>query len=223
MTVAFLLTSLVVAITPGTGVMHTLANAVTGGRRAGLAAAAGGTLSLVPHVIAAVTGLAALLRAGTPAFRVVTWVGVAYLLWMAWSALRDRGTLTVGGDRPPRPTSAVFRDGVLLNLLKNALDAMRDATPDVGRSVVLAVEQRDDQLEFSVTDRGAGLATDARERLFEPFFTTKSEGMGIGLNICRSIVESHKGRLWAYTPPGGGCSFRFTLPVDARVAAAVPA
>ncbi|MBC8994618.1 MULTISPECIES: LysE family translocator [Micromonospora] len=117
MTIAFLLTALVVAVTPGTGVTHTLATAVTAGRRAGLAAAAGATLSLVPHVIAAVTGLAALLRAGTPAFRVVTWLGVAYLLWMAWSAWRDRGAFTVDADRPPRPASAVFRDGVLLNLL----------------------------------------------------------------------------------------------------------
>ncbi|MBB5114141.1 LysE family translocator [Micromonospora echinospora] len=117
MTIAFLLTAIVVAVTPGTGVMHTLATAVTAGRRAGLAAAAGATLSLVPHVIAAVTGLAALLRAGTPAFRIVTWLGVAYLLWMAWAALRDRTAFAVNGDRMPRPASAVFRDGVLLNLL----------------------------------------------------------------------------------------------------------
>ncbi len=124
---------------------------------------------------------------------------------------------------PPLYVDPILIEQVLLNLLKNALDATRDAPPGVPCSVVLAVEQRDDQLEFSVTDRGAGLATDARERLFEPFFTTKREGMGMGLNICRSIVESHKGRLWAQTPEGGGCSFRFTLPVDARVAAAVPA
>src|SRR5690606_4116083 len=117
----------------------------------------------------------------------------------------------------------ILIEQVLLNLLKNALDATRDASPGAPCSVVLAVEQRDDQLEFSVTDRGAGLATDARQRLFEPFFTTKSEGMGMGLNICRSIVESHKGRVWAQTPTDGGCSFRFTLPVGARVAAAVPA
>lgn len=128
--------------------------------------------------------------------------------------------------RMPERTPTLYVDPilieqVLLNLLKNALDAMRDVPPGQ-RSVVLAVEQRDDHLEFSVTDSGTGLGTDARNRLFEPFFTTKSEGMGIGLNICRSIVESHKGRLWAQTPPGGGCSFRFTLPVDARVAAAVP-
>ncbi len=117
----------------------------------------------------------------------------------------------------------ILIEQVLLNLLKNGLDAMREAPDGAARRVVLAVEQHDDQLEFSVTDRGAGLPADTRERLFEPFFTTKSEGMGMGLNICRSIVESHKGRLWAQTPEGGGCSFRFTLPVDARVVAAVPA
>ncbi|MEU1847653.1 LysE family translocator [Micromonospora sediminicola] len=117
MSIAFLLTTLVVVITPGTGVVHTIASAVAAGRRAGLVAAAGCTLSLVPHLIAAVTGLAALLRAGTPAFRVVTWLGVAYLLWMAWSALRERGPLVVDVERAPRPAATVFRDGVLLNLL----------------------------------------------------------------------------------------------------------
>ncbi|HEY0877681.1 MAG TPA: PAS domain S-box protein [Zeimonas sp.] len=125
---------------------------------------------------------------------------------------------------PPLYVDPILIEQVLLNLLKNALDATRDA-PARGDScsVVLAVEQHDDQIEFSVTDRGPGLAIDARERLFEPFFTTKSEGMGMGLNICRSIVESHKGRLWAQPHEGGGCSFRFTLPVDARVSAAAPA
>ncbi|MEU9741428.1 LysE family translocator [Micromonospora chersina] len=118
MTIAFLLTTLVVVITPGTGVVYTLATGLSAGRRAGLVAAAGSTVSLVPHLVAAVTGLAALLRAGTPAFRVVTWLGVAYLLWMAWAALRDRGPLLpVDGDHPPRPAGRLFRDGVLMNLL----------------------------------------------------------------------------------------------------------
>ncbi len=124
---------------------------------------------------------------------------------------------------PPLYVDPILIEQVLLNLLKNGLEAMRDSPRGSMHGVVLAVEQRDDQLEFSVTDRGAGLPIETRERLFEPFFTTKSEGMGMGLNICRSIVESHKGRLWAQTPEGGGCSFRFTLPVDARVAVAVPA
>jgi len=124
---------------------------------------------------------------------------------------------------PPLYVDPILIEQVLLNLLKNGLEATRDSPRGSMHGVVLAVEQRDDQLEFSVTDRGAGLPIETRERLFEPFFTTKSEGMGMGLNICRSIVESHKGRLWAQTPEGGGCSFRFTLPVDARVAVAVPA
>ncbi|SBT45073.1 LysE family translocator [Micromonospora narathiwatensis] len=117
MSIAFLLTTLVVVATPGTGVVYTLSTALSAGRRAGLLAAAGCTISLVPHLAAAVTGLAAVLRAGTPAFRVVTWLGVAYLLWMAWSALRDRGPLPFDDARPPRPASRVIRDGVLANLL----------------------------------------------------------------------------------------------------------
>lgn len=124
---------------------------------------------------------------------------------------------------PPLYVDPILIEQVLLNLLKNASEAMRDAAPGVARNVVLAVEHRDEQVEFSVTDRGAGLDADARARLFEPFFTTKNEGMGMGLNICRSIVESHKGRLWAQAPEGGGCSFRFSLPVDARARVAVPA
>ena len=66
-----------------------------------------------------------------------------------------------------------------------------------------------------------GLAEDAQQRLFEPFFTTKAEGMGIGLNICRSIVESQNGRLWAETSEGGGCSFRFTVPAVVEAAVVV--
>jgi threonine/homoserine/homoserine lactone efflux protein len=117
MTIAFLLTTLVVVLTPGTGLVYTLSTALAAGRRAGLAAALGCTISLVPHLVAALTGLAAVLRAGTPAFRAVTWLGVAYLLWMAWAALRDRTPLAVDDGRPPRPTGRVIRDGVLMNLL----------------------------------------------------------------------------------------------------------
>ncbi|MEU5726414.1 LysE family translocator [Micromonospora sp. NPDC047738] len=117
MSIAFLLTTLVVVATPGTGVVYTLSAGLAAGRRAGLVAAAGCTVSLVPHLAAAVTGLAAVLRAGTPAFRVVTWLGVAYLLWMAWSALRDRGPLPLDDGAPPRPTARLILDGVLVNLL----------------------------------------------------------------------------------------------------------
>lgn len=117
MSIAFLLTTLVVAATPGTGVVHTLSAGLAGGRRAGLVAASACTLSLVPHLAAAVTGLAALLQASTPVFRAVTWLGVAYLLWMGWSALRDRGPLPIDDDRGPPRSARLVRDGVLMNLL----------------------------------------------------------------------------------------------------------
>jgi PAS domain S-box-containing protein len=122
-------------------------------------------------------------------------------------------------ELPPLYVDPILIEQVLLNLLKNGIEAMRDVPPDRPREVRLAVELVDGHAEFSVTDHGNGLARDAQQRLFEPFFTTKAEGMGIGLNICRSIVESHKGRLWAETTAGGGCSFRFTVPVVAEVAA----
>ena len=68
-------------------------------------------------------------------------------------------------------------------------------------------------VEVAVADRGCGLSEEQVERLFTPFFTTKAEGMGMGLNICRSIIEYHDGRLWVQPNPGGGSVFRFTLPV----------
>ncbi|WP_200214546.1 LysE family translocator [Micromonospora coerulea] len=117
MTITFLLTTLVVAATPGTGVVYTLSAGLSGGRRVGVVAALACTLSLVPHVAAAVTGLAALLHASTPVFRVVTWLGVAYLLWMGWSTLRDRGPLPIDGASVPVRTARLVVDGVLVNLL----------------------------------------------------------------------------------------------------------
>jgi signal transduction histidine kinase len=77
-------------------------------------------------------------------------------------------------------------------------------------TLVVAVTLHDNQIEVAVTDRGHGLSDP--ERLFEPFFSTKSEGLGMGLNICRTIIESHHGRLWAVSNPEGGTTFRFTLP-----------
>ncbi|SBT41152.1 LysE family translocator [Micromonospora auratinigra] len=117
MTIAFLLTTLVVVLTPGTGVLYTLSTALASGRRAGLAAALGGTVSLLPHLAVAVTGLAALLRAGTPAYRVVTWLGVGYLLWLAVAALRDRGALRIDDGRPAPSTARIVRHGMVVNLL----------------------------------------------------------------------------------------------------------
>lgn len=108
----------------------------------------------------------------------------------------------------------ILIEQVLLNLLKNGLESMDQS--EVG-NLIVNVTLHDDQIEVCVIDRGHGLADP--ERLFEPFFSTKSEGLGMGLNICRTIIESHHGRLWAASNPEGGTIFRFTLPcADSRAA-----
>lgn len=72
---------------------------------------------------------------------------------------------------------------------------------------------RDVQVLVSVTDTGSGISPEIAARLFQPFVTTKAEGMGIGLSVCRTIVEAHGGVLWMQPNSGGGCAFRFTLPM----------
>jgi threonine/homoserine/homoserine lactone efflux protein len=118
--VEFLLTTLVVVATPGTGVLYTVAAGLSRGRRAGMVAAVGCTLGIVPHMIAAITGLAALLHASALAFQVVKYAGVAYLLWMAWSTWRDHGALAVD-DATPRTAARVVVSGVLINILNPKL------------------------------------------------------------------------------------------------------
>lgn len=114
---------------------------------------------------------------------------------------------------------------VLLNLLRNAFEAMADLP---GRALVIgAVPVGPAMIEISVADTGPGLSPEVRAKLFEPFVTTKEAGMGVGLSICRSIIESHGGTLSAEDNPGGGTVFRFTLPAVgasvARAASVVPA
>jgi len=114
---------------------------------------------------------------------------------------------------PSLNADPILIEQVLLNLLKNGVEAMRDQPR---RTLRLSVAMSGENVvEFAVADGGPGLSPEANAKLFEPFFTTKAEGMGMGLNICRSIIESHHGRLWADTNEWGGCTFRFTLPIDA--------
>ena len=120
MTLAFLLTSLVIVATPGTGALYTIAAGLTRGTRASLLAAFACTLGTVPHLVAAVTGLAALLHASGVAFAVVKYAGVAYLLWMAWSTWRDRGALAVD-ERGGTSVWGVIGSGITLNLLNPKL------------------------------------------------------------------------------------------------------
>jgi signal transduction histidine kinase len=104
---------------------------------------------------------------------------------------------------------------VLINLVINAFDAMRD-TPLGRRRVVIATERNGDgAICASVRDYGVGISEEARDRLFEHFFTTKAEGLGMGLGIVRSIVESHAGTVAGENVAGGGARFHFTLPASA--------
>lgn len=122
MSTAFLLTSLVICVTPGTGALYAIAAGLTRGTRAGLLAAFAGTLGTIPHMLAAITGLAALLHASGVAFAVLKYAGVAYLLYMAWSTWRDRGVLTVDEDAAGAgSTRSVLISGITLNLLNPKL------------------------------------------------------------------------------------------------------
>jgi threonine/homoserine/homoserine lactone efflux protein len=121
MSAEFLLTSLVIVATPGTGVLFTLAAGLARGARASVVAAFACTLGVVPHMIAAITGLAALLHTSALAFQVLKYLGVAYLLYMAWTTVREKGALTVEDDRAPRSARQVVVAGVLVNLLNPKL------------------------------------------------------------------------------------------------------
>jgi two-component system sensor kinase FixL len=98
---------------------------------------------------------------------------------------------------------------VLLNLMRNAVEAMQDSAK---RELLLAAAPADnDMIRISVADTGSGISPDVASQLFQPFITTKQQGMGVGLSICRTIVESHGGQIWAEPNPGGGTVFHFTL------------
>jgi two-component system sensor kinase FixL len=100
---------------------------------------------------------------------------------------------------------------VIINLIRNSIDAL--AETDGQRTIVLQTRRADpDEVEVTVADTGPGLANAVKSRLFQPFVTTKADGMGIGLSICRTIVDGHGGRIWASDHRGGGTAFHFTLP-----------
>jgi threonine/homoserine/homoserine lactone efflux protein len=121
MSIDFLLTSLIVVVSPGTGVLFTLAAGLSRGARASVVAAFGCTLGIVPHMAAAITGLAALLHASALAFQVLKYLGVAYLLYMAWNTLREQGALRVEKEIRPRSATQVIIAAILINLLNPKL------------------------------------------------------------------------------------------------------
>jgi two-component system sensor histidine kinase DctS len=117
-------------------------------------------------------------------------------------------------DRDPQlQGDPVLLQQVILNLLRNSMDAMA-TTPAEDREIRVATSAGPEGVTVSIADRGGGIPAEAREHLFQPFFTTKPEGMGMGLNICRSILELHGGRVWADANPAGGTVFSFCIPAD---------
>lgn len=120
--------------------------------------------------------------------------------------------LELEDNLPPIHADPVMIEQVAVNLIRNGMDAMAD-NPRETRRLMIRTQRQNGTLVCAVADRGAGIPPDVAEKLFAPFFTTKAEGMGIGLNICRSIAELHRGRLSFENNPGGGTIFHFSLPI----------
>ena len=99
---------------------------------------------------------------------------------------------------------------VLINLIRNACQAMTDSPER--RLTVISRPDGDNMVRVTVADTGPGIAREVEERLFTAFVSTKEGGMGLGLSICRTIIEANDGRIWMENRTGGGCSFHFTLP-----------
>jgi PAS domain S-box-containing protein len=127
---------------------------------------------------------------------------------------RVRVEVDVASDLPLIAIDRVQVQQVLINLMRNGMDAMESTAGD--RVLGMRVRRTGDLVQTEISDRGPGVALP--DKIFEPFFTTKDQGMGMGLAICRSIVESHGGRLWTERNEPHGATFIFTLPVEAKTA-----
>jgi threonine/homoserine/homoserine lactone efflux protein len=121
MSVEFLLTTLIVVISPGTGAIYTIAAGLGRGRKASLWAAFGCTLGIIPHMLAAITGLAAILHTSALAFEIIKYLGVAYMLFMAWSTLKESGALKVEGIHDEKSVNNVIVESILINILNPKL------------------------------------------------------------------------------------------------------
>lgn len=121
MSIEFLITSFIVVIAPGTGVIYTLSCGLSRGAKASVAAALGCTAGILPHVTAAILGLAALLHTSAVAFQIFKYLGLAYLLYLAWTTLRDKGTLSVERSEERRAAREIIVRGFLINILNPKL------------------------------------------------------------------------------------------------------
>jgi signal transduction histidine kinase len=118
---------------------------------------------------------------------------------------------TAAADAPAVLVDRVQLQQVLVNLIMNAVEAMREVSGRE-RQLTIGTDVGVDQVTITVADTGSGIDTEKLERIFEPFFTTKSEGMGLGLAICRSIIDAHGGKLWVSPNVPFGTVFHVALP-----------
>ena len=124
--------------------------------------------------------------------------------------------LELAEDLPAVVGDAIQIEQVIMNLVRNGLEAMEE-TPDENRLLsIRSMRPAENTIQVDVSDCGKGIGGADLEKVFEPFFTTKPEGMGMGLAISRSIIQSHRGRLWATANRVQGCTFHFTLPIGKR-------
>jgi PAS domain S-box-containing protein len=119
-------------------------------------------------------------------------------------------------DLPPVTGDRIQLQQVVLNLVLNASDAMSGIEDRPRQLLIRTVREHEDRVCVSVQDTGVGFEPQSADRLFEAFYTTKSSGMGIGLSVSRSIIESHHGRLWAASNEGAGATFSFSIPCGAE-------
>jgi signal transduction histidine kinase len=121
------------------------------------------------------------------------------------TSLITLNTLPILGDR-------IQLQQVILNLVVNGIDAMTDTSTE-NRIISIRTSRGEEFAELSVSDRGPGISEDKQKEIFKPFYTSKAQGMGMGLSIACTIIEAHKGRIWAESPPDGGALFRIRLPL----------
>ena len=121
--------------------------------------------------------------------------------------------LALAACLPPVHADALLIEQVLLNLVRNAVDAVQGLAPDRRRVTIATIANADGSVALSVSDLGEGISPEIRERLFDPFVTDKPGGLGLGLSICRSVIESHGGTIGCDNTAAGGARFMFTLPV----------
>src|ERR1700742_2593416 len=146
------------------------------------------------------------------------WVDVNGVIHEMLTLLKGEATrysiairMDLAAQLPKTMVDRVQLQQVFMNLMLNGIEAMKDS----GGELTVRSQLQDSQLLFSVSDTGVGLPTDKGDQIFSAFFTTKTQGSGMGLAICRSIVESHGGRLWANGDGGRGATFHFPLPAAA--------